>query len=286
MPLNKEKESREAKKARRAKARKIRAKIEETYRSDGLNNNMFRRIHLREELEALESEGSSSEESSAASDTPQPSARTTPNPSSSELSSLSSSDVSRPSTSEGSKSSSNETSESPLIVFPGLSTGRPGPSRRIAQPVPYRLRRKKEQSADNNPFQEEAYLNRPEIRIPVPDHLKSILVDDWENVTKNLLLLSLPSKNPANKVIDDWFENEAGKRREGSAEMEILEEVHSGLKDYFKKALGRILLYRFEREQYSEMIALWDKAPPGSEWEGKGAGDVYGAEHLARLVGK
>ena len=138
----------------------------------------------------------------------------------------------------------------------------------------------------NNKTQEDAYLSRPEVRIPCPDQLKSILVDDWENVTRNLCLVSLPSKTPANTVIDDWYAHEKSKRREGSSEMEILEEMHSGLKEYFRKALGRILLYTFEREQYSEMIELWEKAAPGSEWDGKGPGDVYGAEHLARLVGK
>jgi mortality factor 4-like protein 1 len=33
--------------------------------------------------------------------------------------------------------------------------------------------------------QEEDFLRRPEIRIPIPDSLKVQLVDDWENITKN-----------------------------------------------------------------------------------------------------
>jgi mortality factor 4-like protein 1 len=33
--------------------------------------------------------------------------------------------------------------------------------------------------------QEEEYLKRPEIRIPLPDSLKVQLVDDWEFVTKS-----------------------------------------------------------------------------------------------------
>ena len=134
-------------------------------------------------------------------------------------------------------------------------------------------------------FQEEAFLSRPEIRIPVPDHLKSILVDDWENVTKNLLLVALPSKHPANQVLDDYYDEEKLKRRDGSAESDVLDEVIAGLKEYFSKCLGRILLYRFEREQYAEKRRLWEQATT-DEWEGKGPGDVYGAEHLTRLIGK
>ncbi|MCJ1309062.1 Esa1p-associated factor [Agyrium rufum] len=129
--------------------------------------------------------------------------------------------------------------------------------------------------------QEDAFHSRPSIRIPIPDALKAILVDDWENVTKNLLLVPLPSKTPVNAVMDAYFDEEKGKRRYGSAEADLLEEVVAGVKEYFEKALGRILLYKFERNQYYEWKKKWEGGD--SELEGKNAGDVYGAEHLARL---
>lgn len=34
-------------------------------------------------------------------------------------------------------------------------------------------------------LQQSDFLNRPEIKLTIPDTLKSILVDDWENVTKH-----------------------------------------------------------------------------------------------------
>ena len=119
----------------------------------------------------------------------------------------------------------------------------------------------------------------------MPDTLKAILVDDWEYVTKNGQLINLPHKIPANKVLDDYFAEEKPKRRAGSAEADILEEVHAGVKEYFRESLGTILLYRYERHQYAEARKLYvnNNSP---EWEGKDAGDVYGAEHLARLLGK
>jgi len=141
------------------------------------------------------------------------------------------------------------------------------------------------QAINTTASQEETFHSRPHIRIPCPDNLKSILVDDWENVTKNLQLVPLPSKTPVNTILDSYFEEEKGKRRLGSAEADLLEEVIAGVKEYFDKSLGRILLYRFEREQFFEVRSLWEGAG-GGEWEGKGAGDVYGAEHLARLFGK
>lgn len=60
----------------------------------------------------------------------------------------------------------------------------------------------------------------------------------------------------------------------GSAEAEIFDEVLSGIKLYFDRALGNILLYRFERQQY---LQIKQKFPD------KSLCDIYGAEHLLRL---
>ena len=132
--------------------------------------------------------------------------------------------------------------------------------------------------------QEETFNLRPAIHINVPDHLKSILVDDWENVTKNLSLVPLPSKPSANEILTSYFDEEKNKRHLGSPEADLLEEVVAGLKEYFEKCVGRILLYRFERQQYLE---VYNAVQAGAgEYEGKTMGDIYGAEHLCRLFGK
>ena len=134
--------------------------------------------------------------------------------------------------------------------------------------------------------QEEEFTRRPEINLQIPDSLKSILVDDWENVTKNGELVTLPSSTPANSVLEDYRQEEIPKRRPTSADFDILEEFISGLQSYFQMTLGRILLYTHERPQYNEIRKLWENAAPGSEMDGKGPGDVYGAEHLIRLMVK
>lgn len=134
---------------------------------------------------------------------------------------------------------------------------------------------------DNDIEKEETFNLRPAIHINVPDHLKSILVDDWENVTKNLSLVPLPSKPSANEILTSYFDEEKNKRHLGSPEADLLEEVVAGLKEYFEKCVGRILLYRFERQQYLE---VYNAVQAGTgEYEGKGMGDIYGAEHLCRL---
>lgn len=50
------------------------------------------------------------------------------------------------------------------------------------------------------PFQEGDYLKRPEVKIPIPDALKVQLVDDWEAVTKNHQVRTLPPSTSGARV--------------------------------------------------------------------------------------
>lgn len=94
--------------------------------------------------------------------------------------------------------------------------------------------------------QEESFHSRPSIKLVLPDHLKGFLVDDWENVTKNGLVVELPhSKATVDQILKDYVEYEKQHRQEGSAHMDILVETIEGLREYFDKALARILLYRY-----------------------------------------
>ncbi|KAJ4417929.1 Esa1p-associated factor [Gnomoniopsis sp. IMI 355080] len=125
--------------------------------------------------------------------------------------------------------------------------------------------------------QEESFHNRPSIKLVLPDHLKGFLVDDWENVTKNGLVVELPhSKATVDQILKDYVEYEKQHRQEGSAHMDILVETIEGLREYFDKALARILLYRFERLQWAEISKDWTPEQTPST--------TYGAEHLCRLL--
>jgi mortality factor 4-like protein 1 len=117
----------------------------------------------------------------------------------------------------------------------------------------------------------------------MPDRLKSLLVDDWENITKNLQLVQLPSVKPASVILDEFHEAQRAQRQMGSIELEILEEVIQGLKEYFNKSLGRLLLYRFERQQFFDIHSRVES--PTSDLAGKAFCDIYGGEHLLRLFG-
>lgn len=149
-------------------------------------------------------------------------------------------------------------------------------------------------------LQEDNFHTRPSIKLAVPDILKAILVDDWENVTKNNQLVPLPHPHPVSEVLAKYAEYETPKRPAGSSHVDILEETLAGLKEYFDKSLGRILLYRyvicsqllskiltmtrFERGQYAEVYKKWHS--DDAEFQGKSPSDTYGPEHLMRLIGK
>lgn len=120
---------------------------------------------------------------------------------------------------------------------------------------------------------EDDFMRRPEIAIKVPDSLKARLVDDWEYVTKDHTLVSLP-RSPNVVDILKQYRAVAAPKRKTSAEADIFDEVLSGLKLYFDRSLGNVLLYRFERQQYLEAR----KAHPD-----KAMSEIYGAEHLLRL---
>ncbi|KAI0006967.1 MRG-domain-containing protein [Xylariaceae sp. FL0662B] len=129
---------------------------------------------------------------------------------------------------------------------------------------------------------EDTFYARPSIKLIVPDVLKALLVDDWENITKNNQLVPLPHPHPVTKILEDYAASEIPKRPAGSSHIDILEETLAGLKEYFDKSLGRILLYRFERAQYADMHKKWNSNDP--EFQGKTASDTYGPEHLMRLM--
>lgn len=93
------------------------------------------------------------------------------------------------------------------------------------------------------------------------DHLKAMLVDDWENVTKNQQLVPIPHAHPVEQLLNDYVAHERPRREEGSAAMDVLDEVVAGLREYFNKALGRILLYKyvpdshmFHQATYSDVL--------------------------------
>ncbi|KAJ3197397.1 Esa1p-associated factor [Irineochytrium annulatum] len=101
---------------------------------------------------------------------------------------------------------------------------------------------------------EDEFVKRPEVKISIPESLKIQLVDDWENITKNQKVVVIP-RNPNVIEILNLYRESLSKKNNGkeSRTEEVGQEIVDGLKVYFDRALGSILLYRFERPQYVEL---------------------------------
>ncbi|KAL1973299.1 hypothetical protein VTN31DRAFT_5934 [Thermomyces dupontii] len=158
----------------------------------------------------------------------------------------------------------------------GSDSGRGSEERQSSVPA-----RGSKRGRDNDIEKEEHFYQRPSIRITLPDNLKALLVDDWENITKNQQVVSLPATHSVNQILDAYAEEERAKRGPNSADRDVLDEVIMGLKEYFDKTLDKLLLYRFEREQYRTLRQKWESGGRNSSY--KGPLDVYGAHHLTRL---
>lgn len=148
--------------------------------------------------------------------------------------------------------------------------------------------RGKKRLRDQSVDKEDDFAKRPEIKIPIPEALKVKLVDDWEYITKSQLLVPLPREPNVVQILEMYRDSKhkdkkstaaaaAAAANNGGKDLrsdDTLTEVLDGLKMYFDRALGNILLYRFERQQYIDLR----KAN-----EGKNMSEIYGAEHLLRL---
>ncbi|EJD00406.1 MRG-domain-containing protein [Fomitiporia mediterranea MF3/22] len=150
---------------------------------------------------------------------------------------------------------------------------------------------------------------RPDMRLLIPDILKVQLVDDWENVTKNSQLVSLPRKPNVSELLQEFQQwalsttssspSSQNNQKDQTAQKDpkdqqqqnqlpraasLLPSITSGLKLYFDRALGSKLLYRFERPQYHNQryqFVTGSHVKVGSQKE---MSEIYGAEHLLRLI--
>lgn len=117
-----------------------------------------------------------------------------------------------------------------------------------------------------------------EIKMPIPNALKAQLVDDWERITKDKLLVPLPRTPTVTDMLEQYREHRhtAKERRKPMSRRDddIVDEIIDGLKVYFDRALGNVLLYRFERYQYQQILEKYPKKTPS---------ETYGPEHLLRL---
>ena len=118
-----------------------------------------------------------------------------------------------------------------------------------------------------------------EIRVELSASLKRELITQWERVTLQGELLSLPRSVTAAEVLRR-FEADAKKKARSAEQAELAADCAAGLKAYFDGALYSSLLYAEERAQ-AEAALVSHKNTKKRE-----PSEVYGAEHLLRLFVK
>ncbi|KAI8394081.1 MRG-domain-containing protein [Radiomyces spectabilis] len=131
--------------------------------------------------------------------------------------------------------------------------------------------RKRHRDASTEKSRMEDDAKRPSFKVPMPESLKGLLVDDWENITKNRQVVRLPCEITVSKILGQYAQS---KSADDMKDSEVLNEVIQGIKLYFDKTLNNLLLYRVERKQHDELK---------STYPDKEVSDLYGAEHLLRL---
>lgn len=113
------------------------------------------------------------------------------------------------------------------------------------------------------------------IILHIPTKLKSILVDDWELVTKDKMIVELPCRFTFDDIVNEF--NTDSSTDIGMIQKYQLDEFIEGLREYFQEVLPRLLLYRLERLQYDEVIMK-------KNTNDRKLYKTYGSIHLLRLL--
>lgn len=137
----------------------------------------------------------------------------------------------------------------------------------------------KRNNAEQTHYEAKNRFTSYEIKTLVPDTLKILLVDDWENITKNNKLASVleDKTNDLNVslVLDDFTQYIMGEFHDVE-ELPILLEITKSIRLYFDQCIGCFLLYRYERPQYNDLITNMDASVKLCE--------IYQPIYLLRLL--
>lgn len=133
---------------------------------------------------------------------------------------------------------------------------------------------RKKRGRDTSVETEEQFLNKPEVKIKIPDELKPWLVDDWDAINRQNKLLDIPAKTTVKAIIDAYIQTKKSSKSTNQNKEATITDVTSGLISYFNVMLGSQLLYKSERPQYAEILQQYPDIPMAN---------LYGSFHLLRL---
>lgn len=143
-------------------------------------------------------------------------------------------------------------------------------------PTPSKRRKGRHTAAsDKDP----SHIQRQDVKVVIPYDLRRFLLDDCDFVTrqKQLAPVPKPPKLTVRGICNHYIKWHTEKATPNSPSKSTLQEVSSGICEYFNLMLGSHLLYKFERLQYSDIL---------NDHAGKPVCELYGAEHLLRMCVK
>lgn len=119
---------------------------------------------------------------------------------------------------------------------------------------------------------------KQEIKVKIPEILKPVLVDDWDSISRQKHLVTLPASPTVEDILEEYVAS-----RDAQPDPFVRTEFVQGMREYFNLMLGAQLLYKFERPQYAQMKKDHEASSSDSE---EGLSSIYGSIHLLRLFVK
>ncbi|VDN51888.1 unnamed protein product [Dracunculus medinensis] len=170
-------------------------------------------------------------------------------------------------------------------------------------------KRKSAQTGDTEPIVD--FVRKNEIKIEMPLVLKEILVDDQDMIVRQMHIPRIPARFTVSDIIRQYAEymgnsleakesllfELGGDETQMKSTIVTMIESSYGMRDYFNSTLGSQLLYKFERPQYTDLLAEFeskeDVTKPSSTKKAKSSSpetedkfkpsEQYGFIHLLRL---
>ena len=107
---------------------------------------------------------------------------------------------------------------------------------------------------------QEDFLNKREVKIRIPEDLKTILTDDWELIINQKKLVHLPFKLNIDKILNDYYFNKSqAAKLPSNHTLDGYIDFLNAIRRYFNFFLDKCLLYPSEKQQMEYLIKNYDE---------------------------
>jgi len=113
-------------------------------------------------------------------------------------------------------------------------------------------------------------------RLELSPALQTKVVNDWNFIIRMRYLITLPRSPNVVDILRGYLEKQQHQSPSliRGVDSATASEVILGIRAFFDRSLGVLLLYRFERRQYSDIL---------KQYPDNSLSEIYGFEHLLRL---